>query len=111
MLTKTKKNKLSYLSAAFTNECVYIINFNLKALLLIIIRSILDYKTVISIHDVCPHPGKLYFLTKFANLIAINLSYRIVVYSENALNQIKKSYHLSKSHVILLPLECYWYDY
>jgi hypothetical protein len=95
----------------FEKEKIFLLNFNLKALFVIVLRFVLNKKTVISIHDVDAHPGIKSKVIELANRIAFFVSKEIVVYSKYSFDRIIKKYNCEKKSIHILPLEVFWYNY
>ena len=95
----------------FEKEKVFLLNFNLKALFVIVFRFFLNKKTVISIHDVDAHPGFKSKMIEMANRIAFFVSKEIVVYSKYSFDRLIKKYNCDKKSIYILPLESFWYNY
>ena len=111
MERKLRKKSCSFHSALFTSHPIYVINFNTLSLIVLIVRSLLGYKTSFSIHDVKPHPGGKYYLILVCTFISVILATNIVVYSNSSKNYLLSNYKRYTSSVYVYPLEGFWYEY
>lgn len=111
MERKLSNKSSSVHSTLFSSHPVYIINFNTLSFVVLIVRSLLGYKTAISIHDVKPHPGGKYYFILVCTSISIILADNIVVYSNSSKNYLLSKYKVNTSSIYIYPLEGFWYEY
>lgn len=77
--------------------------------MLFFLRYMLRKETIVSIHDVVPHKGRLYLRTFLANKVIFILANNICVYSSVSKNALINMGY--KKKIYLFPLEGFRYGY